>query len=102
MDIEQMKLILEAVQGVGGDAKTVILAFLGIDLAKSLLNNVVVGFLIYLAYRVGFGALTTFTSFSQMAQMADISWPYFNSDKRKVLDIFQKGLDADKRKENAS
>lgn len=98
MDIEQLKMILDALQVVGGDGKEMFYIYLGVSVFKSFCTMVCVVFLLFCAYRL---ILRFVNNESDLTKLVEASGVYtcFNSRELNLAcDILRTHYKAEKEK----
>jgi len=89
MDIEQLRLILEAAQAAGSGAYGIALLWLGFQLLKSLLAYGCIGGLIIGAYKLIRRGITNFSFQSKIEDITGTDLDYV-SGRREILDWMKK------------
>ena len=81
MDIEQLKMILDTLQVVGGDGKEMFYAYLGVSVFKSFCNIIGIVFLLFYAYKL---ILRFVNNESDLTKLVEASGVYHCFNKREL------------------
>jgi len=96
MNIEHLKLILEAVNGVSDGAIYIAILWLGVGYLKVILVAGVIIFLIIVAKKLITIALTTRTFISELQMKIGKSGYLYDSQKDQITRLFDLGLETEK------
>lgn len=96
MDIEQLKLILETVKGVGDSALTVTAIWMARDFVLALLGYGLGFYVVTRIYRVLIGLVDKDRFTEALAAEINTCAPLAPHERRQILELIRKGKDHDK------
>lgn len=93
LNTEQLKALLETAENISTEYFFLLLMAIGEDFITSMTFYII---LMIFAYKC-FGLIEAHLTAKKMADKLDYYWPYSDDEKRRMVNIFEKGLEVEKR-----